>query len=134
LVSPPPSPTPPRPAPSPPPNPPAGKKRVAESAAEDAPAPKSAGKENKKKGAKKAKAEPEAAEPEADAAMADEGDDVKPQVGSGRQAAQNVQYKDKDASRTRKDDIIVCEDEPEADSESAAIRDTQGERPSSTRR
>jgi hypothetical protein len=113
-----------------------GKKRAAAAEADKA-AP---GKENKKKVAKKAKAaepeaaEPEAAEPMATDAPAEEEDDVKPTVGSGRQAAQNVQYKDKDTSRARKDEIIVAEDEPEADSEAAGIRETQGERPSTTRR
>lgn len=125
----------------------AGKKRAAEPAEEAKPAP---GKENKKakdtpsapapKSAKKAKAEPAAeAEP---MATDDNEDDVKgaaangATVGSGRRAAQGVQYKDKDASsaRVRKDDFIVVEDEPEADSEADAIRETQGERPSSTRR
>lgn len=110
-----------------------GKKRAAEPAAEEAKAP--SGKENKNKGAKatkKAKAEPEA-EP---MATDDNEDDVKvaSTVGSGRRAAQGVQYKDKDAARARKDDFIVVEDEPEAASEADAIRETQGERPSSTRR
>jgi hypothetical protein len=67
-------------------------------------------------------------------AAADDEDDVKPAVGSGRRAAQNVQYKDKDTSRARKGDVIVAEDEPEAASEADAIRETQGERPSNTRR
>jgi hypothetical protein len=39
-----------------------------------------------------------------------------------------------DSSRTRKDEIIVAEEEPEAESEAAGIRETQGERPSTTRR
>jgi len=71
-----------------------------------------------------------------EAAADDNEDDVKPQqaVGSGRRAAQNVQYKDKDTSRSRKDEIIVQEDEPEAESEAVGIRETQGERPSNTRR
>lgn len=126
------------------------KKRAAEEEAEAAAAAGKTGKENKKKkrATKKAKAAvdgaadsapADGADADVDMAAADadeHDDDVKAQqpVGSGRRAAQGVQYKDKDGARARKDDIIIAEEEPEAGTEADAIRETQGERPSSTRR
>lgn len=80
--------------------------------------------------------EPDAAAAAAAKAPKAEGDDVAAgaPVGSGRRAAQGVQYKDGETARARKGDIIVAEEEPEADSEADAIRETQGERPNSQRR
>ncbi|KAI8469978.1 MAG: hypothetical protein J3K34DRAFT_268835 [Monoraphidium minutum] len=127
-----------------------GKKRAADAEADGAAAGAKAagGKENKGKKtpvAKKAKAAatpakdgpdamatdaPDAAAP----APAPKDDDTSAPVGSGRRVAQGVQYKDGESARARKADMIVAEEEPEAESEADGIRETQGERPSSTRR
>jgi hypothetical protein len=93
--------------------------------------------EDKPKPAKKGKASatPKADEKASEPSSDDQKDAAKPgDQGKARKATQNVNYKEGSQFRTRKSDMVVCEDEAIAADEAEALKDTAAEKAGIKRR